>query len=97
MKNDDWNSWSLYIIKTIETLQVRVDNLEEEVYSINLELQKEITKLKIYSKVASIIYGAISAVLISVVSGFITYMLTTHMEKPKVNQEQTKIEQSQKK
>lgn len=97
MKNDDWNSWSLYIIKTIESLQERVDDLEEEVYSINLELQKEITKLKIYSKVASIVYGAVSAILISVLSGFITYTLTTHMEQTKNAEEQIKIEQTKKK
>jgi len=85
---DDWNSWSMYLIKSIESLQERADSLEEEVHEINLEFQKELTKLKVYSKVASVIYSLVSAILISVIAGVITYHVTTDTEdtKPKTHQ-----------
>jgi len=93
MQNDDWNSWSLYIIKTIESLQSRADDLEEEVNTINLELQTELTKLRVYSKVAAVVYGAVSAILISVVSGFITYTLTSKPDIKDNQKDNQKVEQ----
>lgn len=96
MKNDDWNSWSLYIIKTIESLQIRADDLEEEVNTINLELQTELTKLRVYSKVAAVLYGAISAILISVLSGFITYSLTNKPDIKDTQKDTQKVEQQKK-
>lgn len=76
MQGDDWNSWSLYLIKSIESLQERADSLEEEMHSINLEFQTELTKLRVYSKFASAFYSLISAVLISVIAGVITFYVT---------------------
>lgn len=77
-ESNDWASWSLYIIKTIEKLQNKTEELENQSISINLELQKEIIRLKTYAKVISIISALISSLVVSILGGYIVYVLSTN-------------------
>ena len=81
----DWSSWSLYIIKTLESLQERADDLEEEVGSINLELRTELMRFKVYSRVIAAISGFITAIIVSVIVSFISYYITIDAKKTNNN------------
>lgn len=74
--NIDWKDWSVYVIKTIEKLEVQISQLETKLTSINLNIQTEITKLKSSSRVTAAIGGIIASIIVSVVSGYLVYAIT---------------------
>lgn len=72
-----WNQWSLYIIKTIDLLQKKIDTVEEEMKKINLQIQTELTELKTGFKFSTAIAAIVVSLLVSVISGVIVYNVTT--------------------
>lgn len=72
-----WNSWKIYVIKTLEKIIERQDKIEEDHKKEKIEDTKDITELKTKQKVSSAIISLIVALIIgiaiNVVSAWMMY------------------------
>lgn len=77
----DWKEWSKYVLRAIETLEEKVDSLEQKLVQLQLDIKIEVTKLQQKASFGGAILGLVSSIIVSVVSGVIVYFATLPSDK----------------
>ena len=91
-----WQRWKIYVLETIDKIEVKVDNIEERRKNCQLWCTQEITKLKVKSSlwgaIAGFVVSLILTLVLSLSAGFITKNVDltqdTSTQKNQVEQQQ---------
>lgn len=62
-KENGWNEWSRYVLKTLETQQANVCNLTTEIHKLNSCMATIRTELSIKSGIWGLLGGAIPVII----------------------------------
>lgn len=81
--NDTWNEWGKHVLKTLEKLDTKLEEVEKTINTNHTNTQVELATLKIQASLIGIAAGAIVSIAISLVSGFILYKMT-ESNKPQI-------------
>lgn len=90
-----WDQWSTFVLRTIEKLEERVDMIEQSLHKTELEIQKELVQLKTKASFAGALFGLVTSIIVSIVSGLILFAITTGMKKDAETQPAPRHYQSQ--
>ena len=77
---DSWSSWKVYVIKTLEKLESKQNNLEKDFHSHTEKAITTLTELKtkinFSSGIISFTIGAIISLIVTVCGGMVVYNMT---------------------
>lgn len=77
MASGDWREWSQFVLKAIEKLEGKMDQLDSDFHEQQILYKEEITQLKTKVKFAAAIVGLVSSIGVSVISGLLVWWLTS--------------------
>ena len=75
--HDGWESWSKYVIKSIEKLESKVDSMESQMHQDKLDIKEDIITLKTKASFWGSVSGIIVSAVISILVGVIVYNINT--------------------
>lgn len=79
--NQSWESWSNYVLKTIDRIEENVNELDEKVNESNLKIQTDIVELKVKAGLIAAIASIIISFVISLMAGYIVNHLKDDVKK----------------
>lgn len=65
--NNGWNSWKIYVIKSLEKLEKRQSDLEKEVHDYQIENNNNVTELQTKSRTSATIISMVVALIIGII------------------------------
>jgi len=75
-RSGDWKEWSMFVLKTIEKMEVKIDQLEDTVNKNNSEFKTSLVELQTKAGFAGGIFGVVSSLIVSIIAGVVIYYIT---------------------
>lgn len=74
--HDGWESWSKYVIKSIEKLESKVDSIDIQIQQDKLDIKEDIITLKTKASFWGSVSGIVVSAIMSILIGTVVYHIT---------------------
>lgn len=80
-RTDSWEAWSKHVLITLDKLEEKTDNIQEQINDNNLKSQSDIVELKTKAALVAALVGIIASLFMSILGG---YIINKIKEEPKL-------------